>query len=196
MQKAIATYGEPDYLWSLVWDDKRYGNMVLLAQITGEQKYKDHTERHLQFWMDNGNGVAYSPGGQAHLTQWGSLRHSMNAALTAFIFSDTVDTPNSQAYHDFAVDQLNYALGDNPNNRSLVTGFGVNPPTKPHHRGQHSSWTRSENIPEESRHTLWGALMGGPGQPDDVFVENRSDFQANEVACDTMPAIKEYLQEW
>lgn len=184
LQKAEAAYGEPDYLWSFVWDDKRYGNMVLLAQLTGKQQYIDNTERHLQFWIDNGNGITYSPGGQAHLTQWGSLRHSMNAALTALIFSDTVDTPNKQEYHDFAVDQVNYALGDNPNNRSLVTGYGVNPPTKPHHRGQHSSWIRSESIPEESRHTLWGALMGGPGSPDDVFVENRSDFQANEVACD------------
>lgn len=184
LQKAEANYSEPDYLWSFVWDDKRYGNMVLLAQITGKQNYIDNVERHLQFWVDNGNGVTYSPGGQAHLTQWGSLRHSMNAALTALIYSDNIDSPNKQVYHDFAVDQIKYALGDNPNNRSLVTGFGVNPPTKPHHRGQHSSWTRSESIPEESRHTLWGALMGGPGSPDDVFVENRSDFQANEVACD------------
>ncbi|MGY3792871.1 glycoside hydrolase family 9 protein [uncultured Aquimarina sp.] len=184
LQKAEATYGEPDYLWSLVWDDKRYGNMVLLAELTGKQQYIDNTERHLQFWIDNGNGITYSPGGQAHLTQWGSLRHSMNAALTALIFVNNVSTPNNQDYYDFAVSQVKYALGDNPNNRSLVTGFGVNPPTKPHHRGQHSSWTRSESIPEESRHTLWGALMGGPGNPDDVFVENRSDFQANEVACD------------
>ncbi|GAA0726481.1 glycoside hydrolase family 9 protein [Aquimarina litoralis] len=184
LQKAEATYGEPDYLWSLVWDDKRYGNMVLLAELTGKQQYIDNTERHLQFWIDNNNGITYSPGGQAHLTQWGSLRHSMNAALTALIFVNNVNTPNNQDYYDFAVSQVKYALGDNPNNRSLVTGFGVNPPTKPHHRGQHSSWTRSESIPEESRHTLWGALMGGPGNPDDVFVENRSDFQANEVACD------------
>ncbi|MBW1295583.1 glycoside hydrolase family 9 protein [Aquimarina litoralis] len=184
LQKAEATYGEPDYLWSLVWDDKRYGNMVLLAELTGKQQYIDNTERHLQFWIDNGSGVTYSPGGQAHLTQWGSLRHSMNAALTALIFVNNVSTPNNQDYYDFAVSQVKYALGDNPNDRSLVTGFGVNPPTKPHHRGQHSSWTRSESIPEESRHTLWGALMGGPGSPDDVFVENRSDFQANEVACD------------
>jgi len=184
LQKAIQHYGEPDYLWSFVWDDKRYGNMVLLAQITGEQQYKDHVERHLQFWVNNGNGITYSPGGQAHLTQWGSLRHSMNAALTALIYSDTVETPNKQQYQDFAISQIKYALGDNPNNRSLVTGFGVNPPTKPHHRGQHSSWSRSETVPAESRHTMWGALMGGPGNPDDAFAENRSDFQANEVACD------------
>ena len=183
LDKAIAEYTQPDFLWSIVWDDKSYGNMVLLSIITGEDTYKADAERHLDFWQ-KGGGISYSPGGQAHLTQWGSLRHSMNASLTALIYSDRVDTPKKKTYHDFAVDQVRYALGDNPNNRSLVTGFGVNPPTKPHHRGQHASWTRSENIPEESRHTLWGALIGGPGKSDDFFVENRSDFQANEVAVD------------
>ena len=30
--------------------------------------------------------------------------------------------------------QANYALGANPANRSLVTGFGRNPPQRAHHR--------------------------------------------------------------
>ncbi len=184
LEKAEAEYKAPDFKWSLVWDDKSYGAMVLLAELTGKQIYKDDAERHLDFWLDNGNGINYSPGGQAHLTEWGSLRHSMNAALTAFIYSDKVDTSRAQEFRDFAVAQVNYALGDNPNNRSLVTGIGENPPTKPHHRGQHSSWLRSEDDPVDSRHTLIGALIGGPLKNDDVFVENRSDFQANEVACD------------
>lgn len=184
LDKAIAEYAEPDYLWSLVWEDKSYGNMVLLAILTGEERYKQNAERHLDWWQEENNGVAYSPGGQAHLTIWGSSRHAMNASLTALIYSDNVDTPKKQQYHDFAKNQLDYVLGDNPMERSLVTGFGVNPPTMPHHRGQHSSWTRSEENPIESRHTLWGALMGGPLRPDDTFVEDRGDFQANEVATD------------
>ncbi len=183
LDKAEAEYTQPDFLWSLVWDDKSYGNMVLLSIITGKDNYKADAERHLDFWQQGG-GINYSPGGQAHLTQWGSLRHSMNASLTALIYSDNVATPKKNQYHDFAVAQVNYALGNNPNNRSLVTGFGVNPPTKPHHRGQHASWTRSSSNPVESRHTLWGALMGGPSAPDDAFVEDRDDFQANEVATD------------
>ncbi|WP_226294166.1 glycoside hydrolase family 48 protein [Aquimarina algicola] len=183
LDKAEAEYSQPDFLWSLVWDDKSYGNMVLLSIITGKDNYKADAERHLDFWQ-RGGGINYSPGGQAHLTQWGSLRHAMNASLTALIYSDNVATPKKQQYHDFAVAQVNYALGDNPNNRSLVTGFGVNPPTKPHHRGQHASWARSTSVPEESRHTLWGALMGGPGMPNDAFEEDRNDFQANEVATD------------
>ncbi|WP_298543892.1 glycoside hydrolase family 48 protein [uncultured Aquimarina sp.] len=184
LDKAEAEYTQPDFLWSLVWEDKSYGNMVLLSIITGKEIYKTDAERHLDWWQEGNGGVNYSPGGQAHLTQWGSLRHAMNASLTALIYSDNVNTPKSSQYRNFAINQVNYALGDNPNNRSLVTGFGVNPPTKPHHRGQHSSWSRSSTNPVESRHTMWGALMGGPSKPDDAFEEDRDDFQANEVATD------------
>ncbi|GAA3522168.1 hypothetical protein GCM10022393_40880 [Aquimarina addita] len=184
LDKAEAEYAQPDFLWSLVWEDKSYGNMVLLSILTDKEIYKTDAERHLDWWQEGSGGVSYSPGGQAHLTQWGSLRHAMNASLTALIYSDNVDTPKKNQYHDFAVAQVNYALGDNPNNRSLVTGFGVNPPTKPHHRGQHSSWSRSSANPVESRHTMWGALMGGPGMANDAFEEDRDDFQANEVAVD------------
>ncbi|MDH7444459.1 glycoside hydrolase family 48 protein [Aquimarina sp. 2201CG14-23] len=184
LDKAEAEYAQPDFLWSLVWEDKSYGNMVLLSIITGKETYKADAERHLDWWQQGNGGVNYSPGGQAHLTQWGSLRHAMNASLTALIYSDNVNTPKSNQYRNFAINQVNYALGDNPNNRSLVTGFGVNPPTKPHHRGQHSSWSRSSANPVESRHTMWGALMGGPAKPDDFFEEDRDDFQANEVATD------------
>lgn len=183
LDKAEAEYFEPDYVWSLVWEDKSYGNMVLLSMLTGKQNYIQNAERHLDFWQ-KGGGINYSPGGQAHLTQWGSSRHAMNASLTALIFSDNVNSSKSKQYHDFAVQQINYVLGDNPMNRSLVTGFGVNPPTRPHHRGMHSSWTRKETIPDISRHTLIGALLGGPLKPDDTLIEDRTDFLANEVATD------------
>ncbi len=183
LEKAEAAYNKPDFLWSLVWDDKSYGNMVLLSIITGKDIYKQDAERHLDFWQPGG-GINYSPGGQAHLTQWGSLRHAMNASLTALIYSDKVATSKKQQYFDFAVNQVKYALGENPLNRSLVTGYGTNPPNKPHHRGQHASWTRSEATPAVSRHTLIGALIGGPSKPNDVFVDDRTDFQANEVATD------------
>ena len=183
LDKAEQEYTQPDFKWSFVWDDKRYGNMVMLSIITKKQNYIDDVKRHLDFWQPNG-GVNYSPGGQAHLTEWGSSRHAMNAALTALIFVDNVNTDKNDIYYNFAVNQVNYVLGDNPMDRSLVTGFGKNPPTKPHHRGMHASWSRSSELPVESRHTLIGALMGGPIAPNDTFVEDRDDFQANEVATD------------
>src|SRR5690606_26514592 len=67
--------------------------------------------------------------------------------------------------------------------RSYVVGFGVNPPTKPHHRTAHGSWADASKVPEESRHILYGALVGGPDKTD-KYVDNRDDFVMNEVATD------------
>ncbi len=177
------------YKWGLAWDDKSYGSYVLMSQLTGDDKYKADAERHLDYWTDgvNGDRVPYSPGGQAHLTQWGSLRHSSNTSLLAFIYSDKVaiSAAKKSKYHDFAVRQINYALGDNPINRSFMVGFGNNPANNTHHRAAHGAWANSlQNRPDKPSHTLYGALAGGPSSPDDQFVDDRGDFIANEVACD------------
>lgn len=37
-------------------------------------------------------------------------------------------------YRQWAMCQIHYALGDT--GRSFVVGFGVNPPTRPHHRAR------------------------------------------------------------
>ena len=63
-------------------------------------------------------------------------------------------------------------------------GFGQNPPRNPHHRTAHGSWTDNIQQPAQSRHVLYGALVGGPGQPNDSYVDNRQDYVANEVALD------------
>ncbi|CAM1343945.1 glycoside hydrolase family 9 protein [Tenacibaculum amylolyticum] len=175
------------YKWGLAWDDKSYGSYVLLADITGKQKYKSDSERHLDYWTTgfNGERIAYSPGGQAHLTTWGSLRHSANTAFLAFVYSDKVPSSKASTYHNFAVNQINYILGDNPSNRSYVVGFGNNPPKNPHHRTAHGTWTNNlVGPPTVSRHTLYGALVGGPGAANDQYTDDRGDYIANEVACD------------
>ena len=177
------------YKWGLAWDDKSYGCYVLLAELTAKNKYKIDAERHLDFWTSgfNGERITYSPGGQAHLTEWGSLRHSSNTAFLALVYSDKVATSatNKIKYHDFAVNQINYALGDNPINRSFMVGFGNNPAYNPHHRTAHGAWANSLiKDPLEPSHVLYGALVGGPGQPNDQFVDDRGDYRANEVACD------------
>ena len=72
---------------------------------------------------------------------------------------------------------------------SFVVGYGNNPPTKPHHRS-----SSCENAPlpcgdhndnnRDNPHTLYGALVGGPKEPNDVYVDDRTDFIMNEVATD------------
>jgi endoglucanase len=174
------------YKWTHAWDNKAFGSYVLLAKLTGKAVYKQDSERWLDYWTTgiDGQKIGYSPGGLAWLDTWGSLRYAMNTSLFAFIYSDFVATgAKKQTYHDFAVRQANYTLGENPSNRSFVVGFGVNPPTKPHHRTAHGSWADKMDTPVESRHILYGALVGGPGK-DDKYVDSRQDYVMNEVATD------------
>ncbi|GLW10406.1 endoglucanase [Microtetraspora sp. NBRC 13810] len=175
------------YKWTIAWDDKSFGAYVLLHKLTGGQRYLDDANRWLDWWTIgvNGSKVRYSPGGQAVLDRWGSLRYAANTAFVALVHSDSIsDTQRRTRYHDFAVRQINYALGDNPRNSSYVIGFGTNPPKNPHHRTAHGSWTDQLSTPAESRHTLYGALVGGPPDPDDVYTDRRDDYVMNEVATD------------
>ncbi|GIJ28722.1 hypothetical protein Vqi01_38840 [Micromonospora qiuiae] len=175
------------YKWTVAWDNKQFGAYVLLANLTGKQKYVDDANRWLDFWTVgvNGERVRYSPGGMAVLDSWGALRYAANTAFAALVYSDkTTDATRKARYKDFAVRQINYALGDNPRNSSYVVGFGTNPPKNPHHRTAHGSWWDSMTVPTETRHTLYGALVGGPSSPNDAYTDNRSDYVMNEVATD------------
>jgi endoglucanase len=179
----------PAYKWTIAWDNKQFGAYVLLAMETGKQKYVDDANRWLDFWTTgvNGQRVNYSPGGQAVLDSWGSLRYAANTSFVSLLYSDWLadsDAERAQTYRQFGERQINYALGDNPRESSYVVGFGENPPTEPHHRTAHGSWTDQITAPAESRHVLYGALVGGPSAADDAYTDDRQDYVANEVATD------------
>ncbi|WP_428961283.1 glycoside hydrolase family 9 protein [Micromonospora fluostatini] len=175
------------YKWTVAWDNKQFGAYVLLANLTGKQKYVDDANRWLDYWTVgvNGEKVRYSPGGMAVLDSWGALRYAANTAFAALVYSDkTTDATRKTRYKDFAVRQINYALGDNPRNSSYVVGFGANSPKNPHHRTAHGSWWDSSKVPTETRHVLYGALVGGPSSPNDAYTDSRDDYVMNEVATD------------
>jgi endoglucanase len=174
------------YNWTHTWDDKSYGSYVILAKLTGKDKYIKDAERWLDFWVDRckWEKLYYSPGGLAWLDKWGSLRYTAKTAFLAFIYGDWVKVPSKKArYHAFAERQINYMLGSNPQKRSYVVGFGNNYPTEPHHRSAHGSWANSKSTPEKSRHILYGALVGGPDRNDN-YIDERSNFLMTEVATD------------
>ncbi len=74
-------------------------------------------------------------------------------------------------------------LGDNPNNQSYVVGYGPNAPQNPHHRTAHASWCNDVYEPVTNRHTLYGALVGGPTQAGE-YEDDRNNYINNEVATD------------
>lgn len=179
--------GDKSYSWGLSWDDKSYGCYALMSRLTGEARFVEDIERHLDYWTTGyaGSSVRYTPGGLAWLDQWGSLRYASNTAFLALYHHDVASTPERRSrYYDFAKRQIDYALGANPQRRSYVCGFGVNPPVNPHHRTAHGAWGNSvQSSPVESRHVLHGALVGGPDSMDG-YTDERDNYINNEVATD------------
>lgn len=178
------------YRWTHAWDDKSYGCYVMMATATGEARYKQDAQRWLDYWTvgTNGSRVRYTPGGLAYLDTWGALRYAANTSFIALVYADYLQANGGDSglvdrYHGFAVRQIEYMLGDNPRNSSYVIGYGNNAPTKPHHRTAHGSWNDAINDPVENRHTLYGALVGGPDDSDN-YSDSRDDYIRNEVATD------------
>lgn len=176
--------GNHPYQWTLSWDDKKFGCYILMAMIDGGPAYRADAERWLDYWSIgvNGQKVPTTPGGLAWRDQWGALRYASNTAFCAGVYADRVNDPLSR-YSDFARSQIDYALGANPDGRSYVCGFGINPPTNPHHRNAHASINNNINEPVNNRHVLFGALVGGPNANDN-YVDDRTDYIQNEVAMD------------
>ena len=166
--------------WAHCWDDVSYGTALLLAEKTGEQTYKDRIERHLDYWV---SGITYTPKGLAWLDMWGALRYSTTTAFLAAVYADgsACAPAKKDEYRNFAKKQIDYALGSS--GQSYVVGYGKNPPKNPHHRTAHGAYTNNIAEPAETRHILFGALVGGPDSGDG-YTDDRSNYTNNEVACD------------
>lgn len=188
LKKAEECYdkGCQDYNWAMCWDDVHIGAAVLLARETDDKKYKSAVEEHLDYWTtgtDSGEKITYTPDGLAWLDQWGSLRYATTTGFVASVYSESKMCPakKKDAYFKFAVSQADYALGST--GFSYMIGFGDKYPKSPHHRTANGSAVNNLNDPKEARHTLYGALVGGPDS-NDGYTDETSNYTTNEVACD------------
>lgn len=180
--KSYVSQCKIDPHWTLCWDDKGLGALCLIAKLTGEKSAQ--LEESLDWWSGiGGDSITYSPKGLAWLDQWGSLRYATTAAMLAASYADSGACPSDKAakYTEFFEKQMNYALGSS--GRSYVVGFGENPPEHPHHRTAQGSWADNMSEPANHRHTLFGALVGGP-DASDGYTDTVTDYNKNEVACD------------
>ena len=178
--------GEGDtiaYGWSHCWDDNTQGAMLLYAINTGDSSAVAHVKKHVERWV-NGKEAKIVDGGLRWLDGWGCLRYADTAAFITEVASDTIfKDQDTSAYRKFAEEQVNYSLGDNPANMSYVIGYGDKYPQQPHHRTAHGSWKNAVETPVETRHILYGALVGGPNL-DGSYVDSRGDYMNTEVATD------------
>ena len=179
---------EMAYSWTMSWDDTHMGACLLLAELTGKQKYYTPIENSIDCWngkLAGANAVTITPGGLSFLSEWGSVRYAANQAFIDTIYlglpkADAAHKADANAYIERTI---NYILGSNGQN--FMVGYNSQSPKNPHHRAAHGCWSNNLNAePATSRHTLVGAIVGGPGSANDSYKDVRSDYQANEVACD------------
>ena len=168
------------------WDDKRPGCYILSAMVTKEEKRINEAYNYCDEVLKQpktAGGLWYDSG----LSVWGSNRYAANAASMIAIFANFLPENDSKRenYIDFVKSQIDYILGDNPAGVNYVVGAEENSPKSVHHRGASGVYDSSDKRakPEFNIYTLYGALAGGPGK-DDSYIDERSNYQMNEVALD------------
>ena len=129
-------------------------------------------------------------------SMWGNEAYSTTAAAVAAIVAKyTPDQEKKSVLLNFARSQTDYAIGSKT--RSYVVGYGFYPADQPHHAAASCpdmplpcGWNDFSN-PNPNPQIIYGALVAGPGgvlvnpqDPDNSFVNIRSDYVTNEVSVD------------
>ena len=153
-------------------------------------------KKNIEDILDRYLSAPRSNGGLAMLqNQWGTLRHSNNAAFIAFVYADGLSgSTKKTSYTTWAKGQLDYALGSNPQNRSYLVGFqptGKSVVRNIHHstaQGVYAGW--QHKIPDApefdpyATHTLYGGLVGGPDYADAYQPDGVENYARSEVTLD------------
>ncbi|CAG5120477.1 unnamed protein product, partial [Candidula unifasciata] len=187
---AKTQFGDDSYTWGYGWDNKMVGCQALLYEATKDNYYKNAVDSYFTYNWLPGGGIDYTPCGLAWRDKWGSLRAAANSAFIALIAAELgIQTSNLRQW---ATEQINYILGDNPHNGgcySYEIGYGSKYPLQPHHRAASCpnrpapcGYTEA-NSPNANPQVLIGALVGGP-DVNDNYNDLRSDYVGNEVAID------------
>ncbi|CAO3693502.1 hypothetical protein G6F70_006247 [Rhizopus microsporus] len=180
------------------WDEKGGGLHVLLYAITKDGMFYDNAiEYFAQFLPGPKQIVKFTPRGLAYIDHWGSVGYSGNVAFLMMAFAKLIgyDKPQAKDLTNFAIQQINYALGDY--GYSWVVGFGDNYPTKPYHKASYNAYidyplrgaTQDEverdftESKTKQRFILYGAVEGGPNI-DDSWYDDRSNYEYSEVTQD------------
>jgi endoglucanase len=196
--------GNNDWYMDFGWSDSgKMGAYNMVRLFPTMEKY--HAE--LQLYTVRYLSYGQTPGGlrlrEYYNHEWGSLRHSNNAAAIVLYYSDLVENApaisgNTWWKHGATNIELrdhfrrigkravDYALGANPYGRSYLVGFGNQPFNHPHHRGAFGSWNGNDHFINNNgsyrltpRHILYGALIAGPDNRDVLpDTSDGSDYMA------------------
>ncbi|QUI25071.1 glycoside hydrolase family 9 protein [Vallitalea pronyensis] len=178
-------------IWVHCWDVVWGGVFTKLAGLFPDNSQFDYFSRwNLEYWTGGAvphedptdtNYLYKTPHGYAMINTWGSARYNTAAQLCTLVYQKY--HPEATDLTDWAKGQMDYLLGDNPMGYAYVVGFTDKHAQHPHHRAAHGSKTNSMLQPENHKHTLWGALVGGP-DANDYHKDDITDYAYNEVAID------------
>ncbi|MBN1959938.1 MAG: glycoside hydrolase family 9 protein [Deltaproteobacteria bacterium] len=160
---------------TMSWDNVFLPVMLKMYDITDDTRYSNAVKDSIEYWIDS---MKTTPGGLKYYLQWGVLRYAANEAMLALFYTRRF---LSHTYYNFAQQQIDYILGNNPQNISYIIGFGDKYPKEPHHRAAISC--QAANIHKNRDCTLYGALVGGPNDNDE-YIDDMNMYQYSEVALD------------
>ncbi|MDD6552852.1 MAG: glycoside hydrolase family 9 protein [Prevotellaceae bacterium] len=182
---------ETSYSWPICWDDVHLGACMKLAELTGDETYSKPIENMIDYWCGRNNVKGSNPinrtqGGLPVMSNWGSIRYAAGAAFMGEVYAkwDKAKADYKTAADGLAQQITNYVLGSS--GQVFQVGYGTNYPTHEHHRTAHGSWNNNmADEPDQNRHVLQGAVVGGPSSGDDSsYKDVRNNYETNEVACD------------
>ncbi len=184
--------------WTQCWDYVLTGVFIKLATLSPNPLYKEIAEDHLDYWQ---NRLKSSPGGIKFLDSWGVCKYPAAESMVQLVYYKYT---GDKSCLDFAKSQIDYILGDNPNNMSYVVGFGDKYPQEPHHRaasGKLEGPPADESKNSPFRHILYGALVGGADINDEyhdvvdeyVYSETGLDYNAGLVGA--LAGMSKYFGE-
>jgi len=182
----------------VTWDDKTGLVYILMASLTtgtsAYPKWQGLSEQFAEFTRSAPKPCMLTKGGLYFCNGNSgddSTVVSANAAFALMLLSTQMDSnSNNNAttqekvsnYRSFALGQINYLLGDNPEKTPYIVGVHPNSPLNPHSAsasGGNDPGT-IDSFPAKEKYTIYGALVGGPDK-NDRFQDQRSDWRQNEV---------------
>ncbi|WP_162142407.1 glycoside hydrolase family 9 protein [Cucumibacter marinus] len=173
-----------DHGWVVGWgqnEDYCRHSLALAGDEAAIALLKTANDRAIDLVSDSPNVK-----GLAYYMPWGSLNSALSAAFSAAL---TFELTGEEKYRDFAVSQVDYALGQNEYDRSFIVGWGHNPPQHPHHANtlgvDDGDWEKFSNETPMA-YELTGAMVGGPTEEaEDVtkagYEDDIADYIGNEV---------------
>ena len=158
------------YSWDKVWS----GYAALMYKKTGDSAYASE----LQFEVNNMGGLREGTYNSCK-QEWGCTRYNCAVQMEALA---SVNGDKNSDLAKGAKYQMNYILGNNPYNKSFLTGYGSSWSSKVHHRAANPGNGDASSNPD-AKYVNYGYLIGGPDSSG-TFNEVTDSYRWTEGALD------------